>query len=277
MRLLRLGSLSAAVAIAMATQSSAAVPIVDNASTPFRKDMVGFLQCRVCETPELTGSVQDSACDYETVDKAVNEHFHPLLEELSRLTFFRYFKVDLGKECPHLPWQDDGMCASIDCAVCECPSHEIPVPWSQLDLQEIQSRRSNQVLGEAGKPCDEQTGESTLSKVERKNAIAGESFKEWEEASSANVWAAQGEEEEAMTYINLLENPERYTGYSGVQAERIWKAIYEENCFVPRNESAMDSMCLEERVYYRLITPRSASEPLLRLPVRHASDRQVPP
>uniref|UniRef100_M4B6Y2 Endoplasmic reticulum oxidoreductin n=1 Tax=Hyaloperonospora arabidopsidis (strain Emoy2) TaxID=559515 RepID=M4B6Y2_HYAAE len=257
MRALVFGVLFTSV-IASATQSSA-VPIVDNASTPFRKDMVDYIQCRVCETPELTGSVQDSACDYETVDRAVNEHFHPLLDELSRLTFFRYFKVDLGKECPHLPWQDDGMCASIDCAVCECPSHEIPVPWSQLDQQEIQSRRSKSSLGEAGKPCDEQTGESTLSKVERKNAVAGESFKAWEEVSSADVWAAQGEEEETMTYINLLENPERYTGYSGVQAERIWKAIYEENCFVPRNESALDSMCLEERVYYRLISGLQAS------------------
>ncbi|KAG7389769.1 Endoplasmic Reticulum Oxidoreductin 1 (ERO1) [Phytophthora pseudosyringae] len=256
LRLLRLGLLATS-AIAVATQRSAAA----SSGTPkpvFAKDMVDYLQCQVCQTPELTGSVQDSACDYETVDKAVNEHFHPLLRELSRLTFFRYFKVDLGKECPYLPWQDDGMCASIDCAVCECPSHEIPAPWSQLDQQERLSEKMGQ-KGEAGKPCDEQTGESTLSKVERKNAVAGESFNAWEEKSNANVWAAQGEAEEAMAYINLLENPERYTGYSGVQAERIWKAIYEENCFSPPEESTLDGMCLEERVYYRLISGLQAS------------------
>ncbi|KAG6976833.1 hypothetical protein JG688_00000968 [Phytophthora aleatoria] len=246
----RLGLLAIA-AIAAATQSSVAAPANITPKPLFSKDMVDYLQCQVCQTPELTGSVQDSACDYETVDKAVNEHFHPLLHELSRLTFFRYFKVDLGKECPFLPWQDDGMCASIDCAVCECPSHEIPAPWSQLDQQERQEQ--------AGKPCEEQTGESTLSKVDRKNAVAGESFKEWEEVSSANVWATQGEAEETMTYINLLENPERYTGYSGVQAERIWKAIYEENCFTPPEENALDGMCLEERVYYRLISGLQAS------------------
>ncbi|GMF27233.1 unnamed protein product [Phytophthora fragariaefolia] len=252
-RALRLGVL-ATVFVSAAALASAA----DSAPKTFPKDMVDYLQCQVCQTPELTGSVQDSACDYETVDKAVNEHFHPLLHELSRLTFFRYFKVDLGKECPYLPWQDDGMCASIDCAVCECPSHEIPAPWSQLDQQEMQSRPSEKA-GDAGKPCDEQTGESTLSKVERKNAVAGESFKEWEEVSNANVWATQGEAEEMMAYINLLENPERYTGYSGVQAERIWKAIYEENCFTPPEESKLDGMCLEERVYYRLISGLQAS------------------
>lgn len=250
-RLLRRGLLG--VATVNASTQSLAAAITNSSITPrFTKDMVDYLQCQVCQTPELIGSVQDSACDYETVDKAVNEHFHPLLHELSRLTFFRYFKVDLGKECPFLPWQDDGMCASIDCAVCECPSHEIPVPWSQLDkLKRLTQKQT--------KPCDEQTGESTLSKVERKNAVAGESFKAWEEVSSFNVWATQGGEEEAMTYINLLENPERYTGYSGIQAERIWKAIYEENCFTPSEESAFDGMCLEERVYYRLISGLQAS------------------
>ncbi|ETL87401.1 hypothetical protein L917_13392 [Phytophthora nicotianae] len=250
----RMGLLATAAVVA-ATQSSSAVSANSTPNPLFPKDMVDYLQCQVCQTPELTGSVQDSACDYETVDKAVNEHFHPLLHELSRLTFFRYFKVDLGKECPFQAWRDDGMCASIDCAVCECPSHEIPPPWSLLDQQERLSESQEQV----GKPCDEQTGESTLSKVDRKNAAAGETFKEWEEVSSANVWATQGEAEEMMTYINLLENPERYTGYSGIQAERIWQAIYKENCFTPSEESVLDNLCLEERVYYRLISGLQAS------------------
>ncbi|ETI40603.1 hypothetical protein F441_13969 [Phytophthora nicotianae CJ01A1] len=250
----RMGLLATAAVVA-ATQSSSAASANSTPNPLFPKDMVDYLQCQVCQTPELTGSVQDSACDYETVDKAVNEHFHPLLHELSRLTFFRYFKVDLGKECPFQAWRDDGMCASIDCAVCECPSHEIPPPWSLLDQQERLSESQEQV----GKPCDEQTGESTLSKVDRKNAAAGETFKEWEEVSSANVWATQGEAEEMMTYINLLENPERYTGYSGIQAERIWQAIYKENCFTPSEESVLDNLCLEERVYYRLISGLQAS------------------
>ncbi|KAI9906893.1 hypothetical protein PsorP6_004245 [Peronosclerospora sorghi] len=241
--------------LATITTITAASVAADGFPNTFSKDMVEYLQCQLCQTPELTGSVQDSTCNYETVSKAVTEYFHPLMDELSRLTFFRYFKVDLGKMCPYLPWQDDGMCASIDCAVCECPSHEIPAPWSQLDRKEIQSRKAEQI----GKPCDEQTGESMLSKVERKNAMAGESFNAWEEVSSVDVWAAQGEEEETMTYINLLENPEGYTGYSGVQAERIWKAIYEENCVTPSDESNLDGMCLEERVYYRLMSGLQAS------------------
>lgn len=32
-------------------------------------------------------------------------------------------------------------------------------------------------------------------------------------------------------YVDLLLNPERYTGYKGPSAHRIWKNIYMENCF----------------------------------------------
>lgn len=32
-------------------------------------------------------------------------------------------------------------------------------------------------------------------------------------------------------YVDLYENPERFTGYAGASANRVWKAIYEENCF----------------------------------------------
>lgn len=32
-------------------------------------------------------------------------------------------------------------------------------------------------------------------------------------------------------YVNLLLNPERYTGYKGPSAHRIWRSIYMENCF----------------------------------------------
>ena len=36
----------------------------------------------------------------------------------------------------------------------------------------------------------------------------------------------------SLSYFDLSLNPERYTGYAGPSAERIWKAIYRENCFL---------------------------------------------
>lgn len=32
-------------------------------------------------------------------------------------------------------------------------------------------------------------------------------------------------------YVDLLLNPERFTGYKGPSAWRVWNSIYEENCF----------------------------------------------
>jgi hypothetical protein len=47
-------------------------------------------------------------------------------------------------------------------------------------------------------------------------------------------------------YVNLLENPERFTGYAGPSAQRVWRAIQEENCFGQASD-----VCLEKRIFYR--------------------------
>lgn len=210
--------------------------------TYIAKDMVDYLQCQICYTPELSGTVEDSCCQYETVDKAQDMHFHPILQEISRLTFFRYFKINLGKECPY--WEEQGMCSSRECAVCECDETEIPKPWYKHD---IRKRKQKQLYDQPA--CDEQKGTGDLSKIERSNAAVGETFHEWHEKSDETLWIDQNDDQD-MVYINLLENPERFTGYSGPLAAQIWAAIYNENCF----QSLLNDMCLEERVFYRLIS-----------------------
>ncbi len=42
------------------------------------------------------------------------------------------------------------------------------------------------------------------------------------------------------TYVDLTLNPERYTGYSGEASQRIWRAVYEENCFRPSEATKDD-------------------------------------
>ena len=39
------------------------------------------------------------------------------------------------------------------------------------------------------------------------------------------------EQSNNMQYVDLLKNPERYTGYKGFSPHRIWRAVYDENCF----------------------------------------------
>jgi hypothetical protein len=48
-------------------------------------------------------------------------------------------------------------------------------------------------------------------------------------------------------YVNLLQNPERYTGYAGPSAQRVWHAIQQENCF-----GGLSDTCLEKRIFFRL-------------------------
>jgi len=45
------------------------------------------------------------------------------------------------------------------------------------------------------------------------------------------VHAPAEEDETEMHYINLVDNPERFTGYAGSSPAQIWRAIYSENCF----------------------------------------------
>jgi ERO1-like protein beta len=86
-------------------------------------------------------------------------------------------------------------------------------------------------------------------------------------------------------YIDLTLNPERFTGYAGPSAARVWRSIYEENCFglsemalmtsktskpVSLPDTMLDPLrqddgtvaegeCLEKRVYYKIISGLHAS------------------
>lgn len=94
------------------------------------------------------------------------------------------------------------------------------------------------------------------------SAAAYEEFARWKAHDDAldNFCIINNENDDAE-YVDLLLNPERYTGYKGKSAHRIWNSIYKENCFRPKNsyrsyiESAnLNGMCLEKRVFYRVIS-----------------------
>lgn len=44
-------------------------------------------------------------------------------------------------------------------------------------------------------------------------------------------------------YVDLIENPERFTGYSGPSAAKVWDAIYNENCFNIAQKMQLESDC----------------------------------
>jgi hypothetical protein len=81
-------------------------------------------------------------------------------------------------------------------------------------------------------------------------------------------------------YVDLSDVPEHYTGYSGEKAHRVWRSIYEENCFglseydvvSGRSTAGLpdtmnehlgegDEYCLEKRVYYKIISGMLTNHP----------------
>ena len=58
-----------------------------------------FLHQCLCEKP-VSGIVSDCCCDVETVEDLNANLVAPKLSRLVNSTFFRFFKVDLYRDCP---------------------------------------------------------------------------------------------------------------------------------------------------------------------------------
>ncbi|CAI2183560.1 19640_t:CDS:2, partial [Funneliformis geosporum] len=205
-----------------------------------------------------SGIISDACCEYETVEK-INNDLSPRLRELIESDFFKYYKLKLYKECPF--WSEYGQCINQACAVettdeaCICKhSTDVPEMW-----------RSN-VLGAL------QTSQ------------AGTHFHPFIkcEYTDQDFCVVEDETDSEGVFVNLLDNPERFTGYAGTSSGRVWKSIYEENCFnvvsrmdptnnnnfVPaptsknqlvedvtqKSDTTDNEVCFEKRVYYRLIS-----------------------
>lgn len=68
---------------------------------------------RFCQsTPK--GPIETTLCDYESID-SVNDQLYARLNELVHTPFFRYFQVDLYRECPF--WQENGFCMNRECGI----------------------------------------------------------------------------------------------------------------------------------------------------------------
>lgn len=148
------------------------------------------------------GQIHDACTDYETAESFNDEYIFAKLDGLRRTPYFRYFLVDLFRECPF--WVDDGLCMNRACVVEKMNETEVPIEFRPITLSEL--NRSD------------------------------DDYKRGAEASavSASTNYCKLDEDEGCSdavYVDLMKNPERFTGYSGDSANRVWRSIYEENCF----------------------------------------------
>jgi ERO1-like protein beta len=215
-----------------------------------------WLQCQICEIPVLTGQVDNETCkcEIETIHDSNNQHFLPLLTALTRTKYFRYFQVDLWRSCPF--WEDDGQCAIRQCSVCECDESEIPQCW-----KEEEDRSNIDRVAEAG--IDEQDPSCfSLSKVDPTSISTTNVIKTTlhQNEDDESLWSVIDTASPDLKYVNLLDNPEGYTGYNG---PKIWNAIYAENCFHEDGTSSSvdpaSRFCHEELILYRALSGLHAS------------------
>ncbi|KAK7053481.1 endoplasmic oxidoreductin-1 [Paramarasmius palmivorus] len=201
-----------------------------------------------CQNIPPTGPIDTTLCDYETVE-SVNQDLFQNLHELVQTPFFKYFQVDLYRECPF--WDDHGSCNNPGCAITTVDESEIPPRWRAKALSKVDAL------------------------VDGEHRLPGCYYRD------ADFCFLDDNTE--GDYYDLTRVPERFTGYSGPDAHRIWRSIYEENCFglselnlmtgpspapvslpdtmsgVLREDGVPIEQCLEKRVYYKVISGLHAS------------------
>lgn len=73
---------------------------------------------------QLKGSIDDCSCSVDTVDHYNNNKIFPRLKSLLVRDYFRFYKVNLRKDCPF--WADDSKCAMRSCHVHMCEEKDVP-------------------------------------------------------------------------------------------------------------------------------------------------------
>ncbi|XP_011494252.1 PREDICTED: ero1-like protein [Ceratosolen solmsi marchali] len=213
---------------------------------------------------KLNGAIDDCNCTVDTVDYFNNVKVYPRLQSLLVRDYFRFYKVNLMQDCPF--WADDSKCAIRFCHIKPCQDKDIPVGLKgelprNIHVNESPSNKYQANLQIAD--CDQNIHDHNIELGYLNTTISSENYKEferWQQHDDAqdNFCITELDTGE---YVDLLLNPERYTGYKGHSAHRIWRSIYMENCFRPDNSphtfiqsSKIDAMCLEKRVFYRVIS-----------------------
>ncbi|XP_063241551.1 ero1-like protein [Bacillus rossius redtenbacheri] len=213
---------------------------------------------------KLKGRIDDCSCSVDTVDHFNNMKVFPRLQSLLNKNYFRFYKVNLKHECPF--WSDDSRCAIRYCHVEPCLEADIPPGLKGVSSKNAATIKesTNFKYSQAAQnvACEHEFSRELGYLNTTISADAYREFARWKAHDDARDSFCDSEDDhEDAEYVDLLLNPERYTGYRGEPAHRVWHSIYMENCFRPKNtygayiqSSKLSGMCLEKRVFYRTIS-----------------------
>lgn len=154
---------------------------------------------------------------YRAVENT-NAKVRPLIKELVKTDYFRYYKVDLDPD--NCPFVDDslGMCGNRACAVDPVEDEsELPEFWRSQFLGKLanDSYYEDREHIDQNDLSDSCVQEGYVSSLDNRNYC----YPEDESTNGPGM------------YVSLVDNPERFTGYAGAHANKVWRAVYQENCF----------------------------------------------
>jgi len=233
-----------------------------------------------CFCPLSSGKLEDCPCSLQEVETLNNGSLHPLLTQLLESPYFRFFQVDFSRPCRHWP-QGEGACSNPLCAIELCSEEQVPildiksqeerpeappppgyfstflqtlhdvVPWIEPYYVSLFNLFGIQV----GKSCAEK-----YSAFEDVDPVLPVEMKKAEQFCPLDIEGG----EETCHYVDLVKNEEKYTGFSGRASNKVWEKIYNELCFKPEGENLLNSktvqsMCLEKRAFYRVVSGLHAS------------------
>lgn len=174
--------------------------------------------------------VSDACASYSTLDR-LNNDLQPALSSITQKTdFFAYYRLNLfNKQCPF--WSDEnGMCGNIACAVSTLDNEDdIPPIWRAEELGKLEGPKA----GHPGKRLQEERGPAKPLQGMLGEDVGESCVMEYDDECDERDYCVPEDESASAKgdYVSLVDNPERFTGYSGEGATQVWNAIYRENCF----------------------------------------------
>jgi len=215
-----------------------------------------------------------SFCEIEQVNREI---LYPLLQKVVVNSFFSHFKIDLCSSCEL--WEDAPLCRMKDCSVCECND---PPIWSSDGVEEFP---------ETGPNCDSIADDYVVTTVD---SSVRDTWAQKHDHNflleGKNTFLSNNNQDDTISssstaqVVDLILNPEGYTGYVGPSAEKVWSEIHSINCFQPlslseyvEKDNNNDKNCLlssEQRVYNRFISGLHSS---ISLHIAHSYCLQMDP
>lgn len=168
-------------------------------------------------------------CPSETIDKHVTEALQ-ILNVITASPYFRYFKTNSYKPCPY--WGVNLLCSSSEnaCSICKCDENSVPTVFhTSYDMSDIKTP----------------TSFITQTVPHPSNA---DSWGSWFNPGIEN------DENDENEYVDLIQNPEGNTGFSGPQAANVWNAIYNENCLPLEKQESCKALTFPRTLFSGLHT-----------------------